>query len=467
MEKFFKLKEHGTTVKTEIMAGLATFMTMAYILAVNPQIITGEFGGPMWNAVFMATALAAFVGTLLMALYAKIPYAQAPGMGLNAFFATVVAGFVATQGIAKEEALAAGFALVLFSGVLFTILTLLKVRKKIVNAIPKSVRFGMPAGIGLLLAFVGLKTAVYTDTGAVTIFDFFTNGPSATLASMQAGDYKALIVNVIVALVGLFVIVAFHQKKVKGAVLYGIACSTVLYWIGTFIIGGNPFASLAGASFIPPFADMINLTFFKFDFTAILNMGVVSCVMTVISFAMVDMFDTIGTLLGTAKAANMLDENGELPNMNKAMLCDSVATMAGACLGTSTVTTFIESAAGIEEGGRTGLTSLTTALLFLVSIFLAPIFGLIPGAATAPALLFVGILMLRSVKDIDFSDMTSAVPVILMLVIIPVTGKIGDGIGFGLISYTVLKVLTGKWKEVSVLTYVLSALFLVKFFLPY
>lgn len=467
MEKFFGLKEHGTTVKTEVMAGLATFMTMAYILAVNPQTITGQFGGPMWNAVFMATALSAFVGTLLMALYAKMPFAQAPGMGLNAFFATVVAGLVATQGISEETAYAAGFALVMFSGVLFTLLTLFKVREKIVKAIPKAVRLGIPAGIGLMLAFVGLKTAVYTDTGAVTIFDFFTNGPSATIASMTSADYSALILNVIVALIGLFVIAILHQKKVKGSVLFGIVISTVIYWIGSFILGNNPFASLATASFIPPFGDMFNLTFCKFDISAILNMGVVSAVMTVVSFAMVDMFDTIGTLLGTAKASGMLDENDELPGMNKAMLCDSVATMAGAALGTSTVTTFVESAAGVEEGGRTGLTSLVTSLLFLVSIFLAPVFGLIPGAATAPALVFVGILMLRSIKDVDFTDMTALVPVVLMLIIIPVTSKIGDGIGFGLISYTILKIFSGKVKDVSILTAVLSVLFLVKFFLPF
>ncbi len=468
MERFFKLKENGTNVKTEVMAGIATFMTMAYILSVNPIVVTGTFGGPLWNAVFLATALSAFVGTIIMSLYANKPFALAPGMGLNAFFATIVGGIAAAQGIAFEQAFTAGLAIVLFSGVLFTALTLLKVREKIVEAIPKSIRIGIPAGIGLMIATIGLgaNAQIFTENGAFTMLKFFTDGPSATFAAM-GGAYPQMILNVIVCFVGLFAIAILSHKKVNGAILYGILISSVLYWIGSFILGSNPFASLATASFIPPFADMFNLTFFKFDFTHLFNMGLVTAVMTIITFCMVDMFDTIGTLLGTASRAGMLDKNGELPGMNKAMLSDSIATIAGSMLGTPTVTTYIESAAGVEQGGRTGLTSLVTAGLFLACIFLAPVAGLIPSAATSAALIYVGVLMLSGIKGVDFSDVSQSVPVVLMLLLMPLTSHIGDAIGMGLISYSVIKVLTGKAKDISWLTIVLSVLFLIKFFLPY
>lgn len=467
MEKFFKLKQNGTDIRTEIMAGIATFMTMAYILTVNPLILSNGDAG-LWNAVFMATALSAFIGTLIMALYANKPFALAPGMGLNAFFASVVAGIAAAQSISYTEAFHGGLAIVLFSGVLFTVLTLLKIREKIVAAIPQAVRAGIPAGIGLLIAYIGLTSnaTIYTDNGAFTMMKFFTDGPSATLAAM--GDaYPQMLLNVGVAFVGLFAIAILSHKKVKGSILYGILISSVLHWIGTFALGGNPFASLATASFIPPFADMFQLTFFQFNFSTIFNMGIVSAIMTIVTFCMVDMFDTIGTLIGTATRAKMVDAAGEMPGMNKAMLSDSVATMAGACLGTSTVTTFIESAAGVEEGGRTGLTSLVTSLLFLVCIFLAPVAALIPAAATSAALIYVGVLMLSAVKDVNFGDVAQSVPIALMLLIMPATGHIGDAIGIGLISYSIIKLCTGKAKEISGLTAILALLFLVKLFLPY
>ena len=467
MEKFFKLKQNGTDVRTEIMAGVATFMTMAYILTVNPLILSN--GNPqLWNAVFMATAISAFLGTMIMALYANKPFALAPGMGLNAFFASVVAGIAATQAIPYEEAFHGGLAIVLFSGVLFTVLTLMKIREKIVAAIPKAVRAGIPAGIGLLIAYIGLTSnaTVFTANGGFTMMQFFTDGPSATLAAM--GDaYPQMLLTVAVAFIGVFAIAILSHKKVKGAILYGILISSVLHWAGTFLLGGNPFASLATASFVPPFADMFQLTFFQFNFSTIFSMGFVTAIMTIVTFCMVDMFDTIGTLIGTATRAKMVDAAGEMPGMNKAMLSDSVATMAGACLGTSTVTTFIESAAGVEEGGRTGLTSVVTALLFLACIFLAPVAALIPSAATSAALIYVGVLMLSAVKDVDFSDVSQSVPVALMLLIMPATGHIGDAIGIGLISYSIIKLCTGKAKDISVLTAVLGLLFLVKLFLPY
>ncbi|MEG0750453.1 MAG: NCS2 family permease [Oscillospiraceae bacterium] len=472
MEKFFKLKAHGTTVRTEIVAGVSTFMTMAYIIALNPTLISGAFQGePMWNAVFLATILSSAIGTFLMGLLANQPFALAPGMGLNSYFAGVVASIAAAAAISYEEAFPAGLAIILISGVLFTTLTLFKIREKIVDAIPTAVRLGIPAGIGLMLINIGLTSnaGIFSpDFSNVwyMLTNFFSQGPSATAAAMGE-QYPVMILYVLTFFVGLFAITVLHHKKVKGSVLLGMAIGSVVYWIGSFILGSNPFASLAGASFMPPFADMLNLTFFKFNFKTLFSIGIFSAVMTIITFCMIDMFDTIGTLYGTAKRANMLDENDKLPNMNEAMLADALATCAGACTGTSTVTTYIESAAGVEEGGRTGLTSIVTGVLFLLAMFLAPIAGLIPAPATSAALVFVGVLMMGSLKEVDYTDVSQSVPVVLLLIFMLGTSGIGNGIGIGLIAYSIIKLLTGKSKEVSLLTIILSLLFIAKFFVVF
>lgn len=469
LEKFFKLKENKTDVKTEVIGGLATFMTMAYIIQLNPNLLTNfSVGSPLWNAVFLATVLSSFAGTLLMALLANKPFALAPGMGLNTYFAGVVVSIAAITGLSYEDAFQGGLAIILFSGILFTILTLLKVREKIVEAIPKSVRLGISAGIGLMLVHIGLSSnaAVYYDGGSQTMIGFFTDGASVTKSAMGSA-YSTMILYLITFFIGLFAIVILNHKKVKGAILFGMAISAVIYWAGSFILGGNPFASLAGASFIPPFADMFQMTFFKFNFGSLFQMGWLTAIMTIITFCMVDMFDTIGTLLGTAKKANMLDASGNLPNMNKAMLSDALATCVGACTGTSTVTTFIESAAGVEEGARTGLASLVTSICFLACMFVAPIAALIPAPATSAALVFVGILMIGALKEVDYTDFSSSVSVVLMLIFMMVTSGIGNGIGIGLISYSIIKVFTGKAKDVSLLTIILSLLFLGKFFIAF
>lgn len=471
LEKIFHLKEHGTNVKTEIVAGLSTFMTMAYIIALNPNLLTGfgAHGKDLWNAVFLATVLSAFAGTVLMAFLANKPFALASGMGLNSYFATIVATIAASMGVSYVEAFPAGLAIIIISGIFFTILTLLKVREKIVVAIPGSVRLGIPAGIGLMLVNIGLgsNAGIFTDKGVFYMLgSFFTNGPSATKAAM--GDaYPTMILYVLTLFVGILLISVLAYKNVIGSILFGIVGASVFYWAGSFILGNNPFVTLEGASFIPPFKDMLNLTFLKFDFKGLFSIGVFSAVMTIISFCMVDMFDTIGTLIGTAKKANMLTETGEMENMNKAMLSDSIATCIGACTGTSTVTTFIESAAGVEEGGRTGLTSLTTAIMFLLCMFIAPIAALIPPPATSAALVYVGVLMISSLKEVDYSDVAQSVPVVLMLVFMMVTGGIGNGIGIGLIAYTAIKLCTGRVKEISWITVLLSVLFLGKFFLVF
>ncbi|MEF9983926.1 MAG: NCS2 family permease [Oscillospiraceae bacterium] len=471
LEKLFKLKENNTTVKTEIIAGLSTFMTMAYIVALNPNLLTnfGGHGANLWNAVFMATILSSFAGTAMMAFLANKPFALAPGMGLNSYFATIVATIAAVAGISYAEAFPAGLAIILVSGILFTILTLLKIREKIVAAIPHAIRMGIPAGIGLMLVNIGLgsNAGVFTENGPFYMLgSFFTNGPSATKAAM--GEmYPTMILYILTLFVGLLVIAILTHKKVVGSILMGILSASVFYWIGSFIIGTNPFAVLEGASFIPPFKDMVDLTLFKFDFVTLFKLGTFSAIMTIITFCMVDMFDTIGTLIGTAKKANMLKPNGEMENMNEAMLSDSLATCVGACTGTSTVTTFIESAAGVAEGGRTGLTALTTAIMFLLCMFIAPIIRLIPSPATSAALVYVGVLMISSLKEVDYSDIAQSLSVVLMLVFMMVTGGIGNGIGIGLISYTAIRICTGNGKKVSVLTMILSLLFLGKFFIAF
>lgn len=469
LEKFFRLKENNTTIKTEVIAGFATFMTMAYIVQLNPNLLTNfAIGTPLWNGVFLATVLSSFAGTMLMALLANKPFALAPGMGLNSYLAYIVSTIAAASGLAYEDAFGGGLAIILISGILFTILTLLKIREKIVEAIPKSVRLGISAGIGLMLVYIGIgsNAAVYYEGGSQTIIGFFSQGASTTKLAMGS-SYNLIVLYVMTMFIGLFSIAVLNRKKVKGSILYGMVIATIIYWIGNFIIGINPFESLKGASFIPPFKDMVTTTLFKFNFKTLFQLGTLSAVMTIISFCIVDMFDTIGTLLGTAKKANMLNEKGELPDMNKAMLSDSLATCVGACTGTSTVTTFVESAAGVEEGGRTGLTSFVTSLCFLACIFLAPIARLIPAPATSAALVFVGVLMLSALKEVDYNDITQSVTVILMLVFMMITGGIGNGIGIGLISYSILKLCTGKTREISFLTIILAILFIGKFFITF
>ena len=471
MEKLFKLKANGTTVKTELLAGLTTFMTMAYIIALNPNLLTNfKVGTPLWNGVFLATCIASAIGTICMAFLANKPFVMAPGMGLNSFFAVVVANIAVINECEYESAFQAGLVIILVEGIVFLVLTLLKIREKIVEAIPLGVRYGIAPAIGLMLMNVGLGSniGIYSENGGpfYMLRDFFgALTPSIIKGSMGEVGYNTMVLTVATAFLGVFVMVVLAKKGVKAAVLLGMLFSSVLYWAGSFLfLGVNPFAGLATASFMPPFADMVSTTLFKFDFAGFVNIGWFTAITLVITFCMIDMFDTIGTLVGTASRAGMVDEEGNMPNMKEALLSDAIGTVAGACTGTSTVTTFIESASGVEAGGRTGLTALTTAILFLACMFLAPVAAIIPGAATSAALIYVGVLMLQGLKKVNFDDMDQMLPVSIMLIGMPISGSIGHAIGLGLISYTFVKVLSGKAKEVSVLTYVISALFLVKFF---
>ena len=475
MEKIFRLKENGTSVRTEILAGLTTFMTMAYIIALNPNLLTNfDVGSQLWNGVFMATCIASAIAMFCMAFLANKPFALAPGMGLNSFFAVVVTNIVGLTGMTYVESFQAALIIILIEGIVFIALSILNIREKIVEAIPLGVRLGIAPAIGIMLMNIGLgsNAGIYCEgNGFAAPFyvmrDFFgALTPSVIKGSMGDAGYHAMLLTVITMFVGLFVMVILAKKGIKAAVLLGMLVASVIYWIGeALFLGINPFASLATASFAPPFADMAQTTLFKFNFAGLLQVGWFTVITLVITFCMIDMFDTIGTLVGTASRAGMVDAEGNMPNMKQALLSDAIGTVAGACTGTSTVTTFVESASGVEAGGRTGLTALTTGVLFLACMFIAPIAAIIPAAATSAALIYVGVLMLMGLKNVDFSDMDQMLPVSLMLIGMPVSGSIGHAIGLGLISYTIIKVFSGKAKEVSALTYVISALFLIKFFL--
>lgn len=473
LEKIFKLKENNTTARTEIIAGLTTFMTMAYIIALNPNLLTG-FGKDtmpeLWNGVFLATCIASAIGTIVMAFLANKPFAMAPGMGLNSFFAVVVTNIVALTGMTYVASFQAALCIVLVEGIVFLILSVLNIREKIVDAIPLGVRLGIAPAIGLMLLNIGVgsNAGIYSENGGpfYAMRDFFgALTPSLAKTNMGSG-YSAMVLSVVTMFVGLFAIVVLAQRGVKGAVLLGMLISSIIYWAGeAMFLGTNPFASLAAASFVPAFGDMASTTLFKFNFQGFAQIGWFTAITLIVTFCIIDMFDTIGTLVGTASRAGMLDKDGKMPNMKQALLSDAVGTLAGSVTGTSTVTTFVESASGVEAGGRTGLTALTTGIMFLACIFIAPIAGIIPAAATSSALIYVGVLMVAGLKNVDFDDICQALPVALMMIAMPISGSIGHAIGIGLITYTVIKVFTGKAKDVSVLTYVLSLIFLLKFFI--
>ena len=473
LEKIFKLKENNTTARTEIIAGLTTFMTMAYIIALNPNLLTG-FGKDtmpeLWNGVFLATCIASAIGTIVMAFLANKPFAMAPGMGLNSFFAVVVTNIVALTGMTYVASFQAALCIVLVEGIVFLILSVLNIREKIVDAIPLGVRLGIAPAIGLMLLNIGVgsNAGIYSENGGpfYAMRDFFgALTPSLAKTNMGSG-YSAMVLSVVTMFVGLFAIVVLAQRGVKGAVLLGMLIASIIYWAGEAIfLGTNPFASLATASFVPAFGDMASTTLFKFNFQGFAQIGWFTAITLIVTFCIIDMFDTIGTLVGTASRAGMLDKDGKMPNMKQALLSDAVGTLAGSVTGTSTVTTFVESASGVEAGGRTGLTALTTGIMFLACIFIAPIAGIIPAAAPSSAVIYVGVLMVAGLKNVDFDDICQALPVALMMIAMPISGSIGHAIGIGLITYTVIKVFTGKAKDVSVLTYVLSLIFLLKFFI--
>ena len=471
----FNMKKYGSDKKTEIMAGLTTFMTMSYIVALNPNILTnfGADGGQqLWNAVFMATCLASAIGTFCMAFYADKPFVMAPGMGLNSFFAVVVANIAMLTGLSYTDSFQSALCIILIEGILFIILSVIRVREKIVEAIPLGIRMGIGPAIGLMLMNIGFgsNAGLFGEKGEQfwVMRDFFgAMTPKIIKDNMGAAgaDYRQMVMYVVTMFIGLFVIILLDLRGKKSAVLIGMITASVIHWLGELIVlNVNPFAGLKTAHWAPPIKDMAELTLFKFDFKDFFSIGWFTAITLIITFCMIDMFDTIGTLVGAASRANMLDEEGRMPKMKEALTADAIGTITGSLTGTSTVTTFVESATGVEAGGRTGLTALTGGIMFLLCMFIAPIVALIPAPATSSALIYVGIIMLMGLKNIKLDDKFEVVPCMIMLITMPISGSIGHGIGLGLITYTVMKVFTGKAKDVSILCYVISILFLIKFF---
>ena len=426
LERVFKLESFDTTVKTEMLAGLTTFMTMAYILAVNPGMLS-ETGMDI-GAVFTATALASFIGTMVMAFHANLPFALAPGMGLNAFFVYTV---VFQMGYSWQFALTA----VLLEGIIFILLTIFNIREAIINSIPENVKKAISVGIGLFIAFIG-----FTNAGIIV------QGQGVPL---MLGDLTSP--NAIVAIVGLLLMAVLLSKNIKGALFFGIVGATIL----AIPLGVTSIPTLDSFTGVPSLKPIM----FQFRFDQILT---VDMVIVLFTFLFVDMFDTVGTLIGVSEKAGMMTEDGKIPRVKQALMADAVGTTFGAMLGTSTVTTYVESAAGVAEGGRTGLTAFTTGILFFLALFFAPLFLMVPGAATAPALIIVGLFMMSPIKTIDFNDYTEAVPAFLTIIIMPLAYAISEGIIFGILSYVLLKVFSGRQKEVPKLSYLLAILFIIK-----
>lgn len=475
MENFFHLKEHNTTVKTEVLAGITTFMAMAYILMVNAGMLGSNvtaadgtilYQGPGYGALYIATALGAIIGTVLTGLLANLPLAQASGMGLNAFF-------VYTICVGMHFTYANALVLVLIDGIVFVLLTATGLRKQLFEAIPRPVRIAIPAGIGLFIAFIGLQDAkiiVNDDSTLVNLVSFNVLGKSTWATFMP----------IFITLVTLISIAVMSQRKVRGAVLIGILGGGVLYYIlGATVPGFYADFKVDTLNPLAAFSDFGTKTFGKvftegFDYSNFLahnnnNVGglVIAIATSSLAFCMVDMFDTIGTLYGACARGNLLTEKGEVPHMNEAMMADAIATCTGAICGTSTVTTYVESSAGIAEGGRTGLTSIVTAAMFVLAMFLSPVAALIPGCATAAALVYVGVLMMNCVKDIDWLSIDTAVPAFLTIAIMAFSYSVSYGIAFGIISYLVIAVFTGKAKEIKPATWVIGVLFALMFALSH
>lgn len=499
LDNFFEISARNSTVKTEIMGGLTTFFAMCYIMFVNPSTMSGGGDPRIFNAIFIATAIGAIVGTLLMALYAKMPFAQASGMGLNAFFFTsfMLAGF----GNAKPftpDAYAAGLSIIFVSGLVFMFLSATGLRRKISESLPICLKKAIPAGIGLFIAFIGLKGAGLVQFNPYTLVQVgnwnLFNGVNAVLNTVT-GEIEHLpvtwysIAPAVAALGGLLLIGALSKTKAKKAnVIIGILATTVLYYL--FNIGNNAAYAVFTTGLSNPadafkdFGELGVQGWFK-GFSFFTSETVLSAILLIITFCLVDMFDTLGTLQGTASEAGMLDENGNPHNLGKCLMADSTATVVGAMMGTSTVTTFVESASGVSAGARTGLSSVVVAVMFFIAMFLSPLADIIPGAATAPALIYVGVLMMKNFKDVDFSDLTTTIPAFLTLIMMPLTYSISNGIAFGMISYMILKFFkvfftkeysvkeyfaigkgkTGEFFSKEIIIFIIGILFVIRFFM--
>ncbi len=477
MDKFFEITKRGSNVKTEIFGGITTFFAMAYIVFVNPNQVAGEGAsgwlaqavgdatvsaqlGQIWNAVFIASIIAAIVGTLLMAFLARMPYAQACGMGLNAFFCTTFVAGAALGGVDAIEGYHAGMVIVFLSGIVFLLLSITGAREYVAKAMPDCLKKAIPAGIGLFIAFVGLKGSGLVAANEYTLVSFVD-----IHGGILEGDLT-YVHSALTTFIGLIFIAVLSKRNIKGAVILGIIVSTVVYYLMCATVPtlemeniGQTFSDFSAISI----TGLFDGQGWARAFTDAPVGGIFNAVMLIITFCLVDMFDTVGTLYGTATRANMLDKNGDPESMNECMLCDSIATTVGAALGTSTCTTFVESSAGVAAGARTGLASLVTACCFAVCLFLSPVASIIPTCATAPALIYVGVLMLKSFGEVDMADIASAVPAFLTLIMMPLTYSIANGIGIGSIAYVLIQLFTGKYSKRDIVVTIIAVLFCMKF----
>ncbi len=479
MDKFFKIKERGSSVRTEIFAGLTTFFAMCYIVVVNPsQVAAGGAGGwlaelgadsaalgQIWNSVYIASILVAIVGTLLMAFYAKMPFAQACGMGLNSFFCTSFISAAFFSGVDLIEGYQSILVIILLSGIVFLILSVTGLRKYIATALPDCLKKAIPAGIGLFIAYIGFQSVGLIQGSPYTVSALFDFHGAIVGAESAFAAWKAL-APIVLAIVGLILIGILAKKNVRGNVIISILVVTVLYYVTTLTKPSFDFGNI-GQSF-KDFAavglpGVFNGKAWVNAFTGAHIGGVFNAIAIVITFCLVDMFDTIGTLYGTAAQADMLDENGDPINVDKAMMCDSIGTVTGAVLGTSTCTTFVESAAGVGAGGRTGLTSVVVSICFALCLFLSPIATLIPGCATAPALIYVGVLMMKNFAKVDMEDPLSAIPAFLALIVMVLSYSISSGIGFGAIAYVLIALFTGNFKKKDIVVTIIALLFVARF----
>lgn len=473
LDKRFGLTANKTNVRTELLAGLSTFLTMGYIVALNPNILTGfQTGTPLWNAIFISTCLCSALGTFCMALMANKPFAMAPGMGMNTFFATIVGNIAVATSVPYETAYHAGIIIILFEGLIFLIMGLLNLRHRIADNIPDCIKIAISPAIGMMLIYIGFgsNVSIYAEGNNYTepfyiMKDFFGAMTPTFLKTSMGKEYSQMIVSVVTIFLGLFVILHFHKKRSAASVIFGIISSSVFYWLADyFILGNNPFRAAHSMSFIPDFGNLYEQTFLNFDFHTFFNIGAYTIVMVLITFCIIDMFGTIGSLVGMAANAGFLDKNGKLPKIKEALMSDAIGTVTGACTGSSTVVTFAESASGIQVGGKTGLTSFTTATLLGSCIFIAPLVSVIPPAATSTALIYIGLVMMQGLANIDFRDIEQVTPVFIMILAIAISGSVGNGIGLALICYTVIKMMSFKFREVTPLTYVVSGIFMIKFF---
>ena len=474
MDKFFKISERGSNVRTEIFGGLTTFFAMAYIVFVNPNQVAAEGAngwlaaeganaaalGQVWNSVFVASILVAFIGTLLYAVYAKLPYAQACGMGLNSFFCTCFVSGAYFAGVDIIDGYHSGVVIVFISGLIFITLSITGARQYVAKAMPDCLKKAIPAGIGLFIAFIGFQNVDIIQPNQYTLLQFVDiNG------AIKSGDMSGVI-PALLALLGLIIIAILAKYKVKGNVILGILITTVLYYVATWQLPSFDVSSI-GQSF-KDFGEVGITGLFQGQswvdaFGGAHIGGIFNAIVLIITFCLVDMFDTIGTLYGAASEADMLDKNGDPIDIDKAMVCDSTATITGAVLGTSTCTTFVESSAGVAAGARSGLASLVTSLCFLACLFLTPLASIIPSCATAPALIYVGVLMLRSFGKVDMTDVRNAVPAFLALIMMPLTYSIANGIGIGAISYVLITLFTGNYKKKDIVITIIAVLFIFKF----